>query len=117
MAQENEAVLDPIAATAVLAVATTLVTFCADYLVNSIDDLVETSGISRSFIGLILIPIVGNATEHVSAVIAALHNNMDLAMSIASGSSIQIGLLVTPFLVIVGWITGSGMSLHFETCK
>ncbi|EXM08974.1 Ca2+:H+ antiporter [Fusarium odoratissimum NRRL 54006] len=113
--EPEEPTIGPIAAIAVLCVTTVLVTVCADYLVDSIDDLVKTSGISRGFIGLILIPIVGNAAEHVTAVVVALRDKMDLAMGVAVGSSIQIALLVTPFLVIVGWIIGAPMTLHFET--
>ncbi|EWZ78512.1 Ca2+:H+ antiporter [Fusarium oxysporum f. sp. lycopersici MN25] len=62
----------------------------------------EGEGISRGFIGLILVPIVGNAAEHVTAVVVALRDKMDLAIGIAVGSSIQIALLVAPFLVIDG---------------
>jgi Ca2+:H+ antiporter len=113
--EHEEPSIGPLAAMAVLVVTTVLVTICADYLVDSIDDLVTTSGISRAFIGLILIPIVGNAAEHVTAVVVAVRDKMDLAMGVAIGSSIQIALLVTPFLVIVGWIIGSEMTLHFET--
>lgn len=109
--------LGPIAAAVVLVVVTILVAICADYLVGSIDDLVESANISKAFIGLILIPIVGNAAEHVTAVVVALRNKMDLAMGVAIGSSIQIALGVTPFLVIVGWIIGRDMTLHFETCE
>ncbi|KAJ4259797.1 Vacuolar calcium ion transporter [Fusarium torreyae] len=113
--EPEEPTIGPISAIGVLIVTTILVTLCADYLVDSIDDLVTTSGISRGFIGLILIPIVGNAAEHVTAVVVALRDKMDLAMGVAIGSSIQIALLVTPFLVIVGWIIGKEMTLHFET--
>jgi Ca2+:H+ antiporter len=66
------------AAAGVLVVTTILVSVCADYLVDSIDALVERAHISRNFIGLILIPIVGNAAEHVSAMVAAIKNRMDL---------------------------------------
>ncbi|EWZ78812.1 Ca2+:H+ antiporter [Fusarium oxysporum f. sp. lycopersici MN25] len=97
----EELTLGLVAAIAVLVVTTVLVTLCADYLVNSINGLVTTSGISRGFIGLILVPIVGNAAEHVTAVVVALRDKMDLAIGIAVGSSIQIALLVAPFLVIV----------------
>lgn len=109
--------MGPIAAAIVLVVVTVLVAVCADYLVGSIDDIVESANISKAFIGLILIPIVGNAAEHVTAVVVALRDKMDLAMGVAIGSSIQIALGVTPFLVIVGWIIGQPMSLRFETCK
>lgn len=113
--ESEEPSMGPIAAASVLVVTTLLVAVCADYLVGSIDSLVESSGISKAFIGLILIPIVGNAAEHVTAVVVAVRDKMDLAMGVAIGSSIQIALLVTPFLVIVGWIIGREMTLHFET--
>lgn len=113
--EEEEPSLGPIAATVVLVVVTVLVAICAEYLVGSIESIVETTHISRAFIGLILIPIVGNAAEHVTAVVVALRNKMDLAMGVAIGSSIQIALFMTPFLVIVGWIIGQDMTLHFET--
>lgn len=112
---EDEAVMSPWSAAAVLVVTTILVSICADYLVESIDSLVERGGISRSFIGLILIPIVGNAAEHVTAVVVAVKNKMDLAMGVAIGSSLQIALFVTPFLVVLGWIMDRDMDLHFET--
>jgi Ca2+:H+ antiporter len=115
--EAEEPTLGPIAAGVVLVVVTVLVAICAEYLVGSIEDIVETTHISKAFIGLILIPIVGNAAEHVTAVVVALRNKMDLAMGVAIGSSIQIALFMTPFLVIVGWIIGQDMTLHFETCK
>jgi Ca2+:H+ antiporter len=58
-------------------------------------------GIKKSFIGLILIPIVGNAAEHTTAVVMALKNKMDIAIEIAVGSCLQIALFVAPLLVLV----------------
>lgn len=113
--EEDDTTMSPWSAAAVLIATTLLVSFCADYLVDSIDAIVEQHNISKNFIGLILIPIVGNAAEHVTACVVAVRNKMDLAMGVAIGSSIQIALLVTPFLVILGWIIGQPMSLHFET--
>ncbi|KAH0547501.1 hypothetical protein GP486_008427, partial [Trichoglossum hirsutum] len=98
---EDEPELSPTAAGVVLLVVTVAVAACAEYLVGSIDDIVETSHISKTFIGLILIPIVGNAAEHVTAVIVSMKDKMDLALNVAIGSSLQIALLVTPFLVIL----------------
>ena len=112
---ESETLLGPWAAGAVLVVITLLVAICAEYLVGSIDSIVEEAHISKTFIGLILIPIVGNAAEHVTAVIVAWKNKMDLAIGVAIGSSLQIALFVTPFLVILGWAMDRDMSLHFET--
>ncbi|KAH6724373.1 Sodium/calcium exchanger protein-domain-containing protein [Leptodontidium sp. MPI-SDFR-AT-0119] len=68
-----------------------------------------------TFIGLILLPIVGNAAEHVTAIVVAVKDKMDLAMGVAIGSSMQIALLVTPSLVLLGWAIGVDMTLHFET--
>ncbi|KAG7196196.1 Vacuolar membrane antiporter with Ca2+/H+ and K+/H+ exchange activity [Scheffersomyces spartinae] len=99
----------------VLVVATVLVSLCADYLVGSIDDIVESSGLSKTFIGLIVIPIVGNAAEHATAIIVAMKDKMDLAIGVAVGSSLQIALFVTPFMVVVGWIFDVPMSLYFST--
>ncbi|KAF8254057.1 Calcium/proton exchanger [Wilcoxina mikolae CBS 423.85] len=109
------ALLSPIEAGLVLVFVTLLVAVCAEYLVGSIEGIVKSSGISKTFIGLILIPIVGNAAEHVTAIVVAMKNKMDLAIGVAIGSSMQIALLVTPFLVILGWIIGQPMSLYFQT--
>ncbi|KAL8905395.1 MAG: hypothetical protein Q9171_006680 [Xanthocarpia ochracea] len=107
-------VLSPWAAGIALVIVTIAVAVCAEYLVDSIDSIVERAHISRTFIGLILLPIVGNAAEHVTAVVVATKNKMDLAIGVAIGSSMQIALLVTPFLVILGWAIGQPMSLQFE---
>jgi Ca2+:H+ antiporter len=111
----EEPLLSPWAAGVALLVITVAVAVCAEYLVDSIDSIVKTAHISKTFIGLILLPIVGNAAEHVTAVVVAYKNKMDLAIGVAIGSSMQIALLVTPFLVILGWIIHQPMTLHFET--
>ncbi|RMD41781.1 hypothetical protein DV735_g3358, partial [Chaetothyriales sp. CBS 134920] len=113
--EEGDQILGVGGALTLLVVVTILVSLCADYLVDSIDDIVASSGISKTFIGLILIPIVGNAAEHVTAVIVAYKDKMDLAIGVAIGSSLQIAIFVTPFLVVLGWIMNRPMSLHFET--
>ncbi|MCJ1225892.1 hypothetical protein MMC12_002541 [Toensbergia leucococca] len=112
---EEAQILSPWAAGVALIVITVAVAVCAEYLVDSIDAIVQTAHISKTFIGLILLPIVGNAAEHVTGVVVAWKNKMDLAIGVAIGSSMQIALLVTPFLVILGWIIGQPMTLHFET--
>lgn len=112
---EDEQILGPWAAGVALVVVTVMVAICAEYLVNSIDSIVQTAHISKTFIGLILLPIVGNAAEHVTAVVVAWKDKMDLAIGVAIGSSMQIALLVTPFLVILGWIIDQPMTLHFES--
>ena len=114
-ASQEAEILGPWAAGAALVVVTVVVAVCAEFLVDSIDSIVESAHISKTFIGLILIPIVGNAAEHVTAVVVAYKNKMDLAIGVAIGSSLQIALFVTPFLVVLGWATDRKMTLHFET--
>ncbi|KIW02384.1 calcium/proton exchanger, variant [Verruconis gallopava] len=112
--EEEEHILSPWAAGVALLVVTVMVAVCAEYLVDSIDSIVETSHISKTFIGLILIPIVGNAAEHVTACVVAYKGKMDLAIGVAIGSSLQIAIFVTPFLVILGWIIHQPMTLLFQ---
>jgi len=92
---------------------TGLVAVCAEFMVDSINGLVETSSIGEAFIGLIILPIVGNAAEHVTAVTVAMKNKMDLAIGVAVGSSIQIALFITPLVVMIGWIMDRQMTLYF----
>jgi len=113
--EEEEPTMGPWAAGSVLIVVTIAVAVCAEYLVDSIDSLVETAHISKTFVGLILLPIVGNAAEHATSIVVAVRDKMDLAIGVAVGSSMQIALLVTPFLVILGWVIDRPLTLHFET--
>lgn len=113
--EEEEAPLMPLwMAMVLLAVITALVAVCAEFLVDAIQDVCEQWGVSQTFVGLVLLPIVGNAAEHVTAVTVAYKNKMDLALGVAVGSSMQIALLVTPFMVILGWIINIPMSLYFN---
>ncbi|KAK4443188.1 Sodium/calcium exchanger protein-domain-containing protein [Podospora aff. communis PSN243] len=105
--------LTGLSSSVVLLLVTLLISFCAHYMVSSIDDVAQTYGISKKFIGLILIPIVGNAAEHSTACVVAVKDKMDLAMSVAIGSTIQIGLLATPVLVLVAWPMGRELTLQF----
>ncbi|KAI1972335.1 hypothetical protein LOZ56_002553 [Ophidiomyces ophidiicola] len=106
--------LSRIVSVILLVISTGLVAACAEFLVNSIDYLVKNTGISQAFIGLIIIPIVGNAAEHATAVAMASKNKMDLAIGVALGSSIQIALFVTPIIVLLGWCLRTEMSLYFS---
>lgn len=102
------------AAIFMLLISTGLVAVCADFMSDAIEPMVESSGISQAFIGLIILPIVGNAAEHVTAVTVAMKNKMDLAIGIAVGSSIQIAIFITPVIVILGWIMSKSMTLYFN---
>jgi len=103
-----------VAAAAVALLAVTVVTaFCADYLVASIEETANRYSIPKPFIGLILLPIVGNAAEHVTAVFMAMRDRMETTIGICVGSSIQIAVFVIPLLVIIGWITDHQLTLFF----
>jgi Ca2+:H+ antiporter len=111
---EEQRHLSRTSAVILLICSTGLVAICAEFLVDSINYLVENSGVSQAFIGLIILPIVGNAAEHVTAVTVAAKNKMDLAINVALGSSIQIALFVTPIIVLLGWCLNTDMSLYFS---
>lgn len=86
---------------------------CSDALVDCIGDVSENYGLSKAFIGVILLPIVGNAAEHATAVTCAYNGMMDLALGVAVGSSTQIALFVVPVSVLFGWIYDKPMNLNF----
>lgn len=112
--EEEEPEISRTSAVLLLLGSTALVALCAEFMVDAIDGVVSgSSGISEAFIGLILLPIVGNAAEHVTAITVAVKNKMDLAIGVAIGSSIQIAIFVTPLVVILGWIMNKDMSLYF----
>ncbi|HEY3934684.1 MAG TPA: calcium/proton exchanger [Gemmatimonadales bacterium] len=100
-------------ALAVLAIATIAVAVESEFLVDTIGPVTRSLGISQGFLGLIVIPIVGNAAEHASAVVAARRGRIELAIQIALGSSTQVALFVAPLLVLIGGLVGPGMDLVF----
>ena len=98
----------------VLLAATLVVAIESEWLVGSLEVATKQLGLSELFTGVILLPIIGNAAEHATAVTVALKNKMDLSLSVAVGSSMQIALFVAPVLVIAGWLTGQPMDLDFN---
>ncbi|KAI9680945.1 MAG: hypothetical protein M1829_001025 [Trizodia sp. TS-e1964] len=110
----QEKYLSLTSAVILLLCSTALVALCAEFLVGSINDLISTGGVSEAFIGLIVLPIVGNAAEHVTAVVMAHKNKVDLALNVALGSSIQIALFVTPIVILLGWALQKDMTLYFS---
>ena len=102
-------------ALAVLAVATIGVAFESEILVHAVEEVTTTLGWSEGFLGLIIIPIIGNAAEHSTAIIVARKGQTDLALQIALGSSTQVALFVAPVLVFIGVALGQPMNLAFST--
>ena len=98
-------------AVAALAAAGVLVAVESDLLVGALEPAVRQWGLSKLWVGLVLVPIVGNAAEHSTAVIVAMKGKVDLALDIAIGSSAQVALLVAPLLVFAGLLFGHDLTL------
>ncbi len=86
----------------------------SEFLVGSLDIVTETLGLSEFFVGIIIVPLIGNVAEHLVAVQVAIKNQMDLSLSIALGSSLQIALFVAPLLVFISLAMGNPMALEFN---
>jgi Ca2+:H+ antiporter len=97
-----------------LVVATLLIAWMSKLLVGAVEAASHALGLTEVFVGVIVVAIVGNAAEHSTAVVVARKNQVDLAMNIAIGSSIQIALLVAPLLVFASYLVGpTPMDLRF----
>jgi Ca2+:H+ antiporter len=100
-----------------LFVAVAGVALMSEFLVGAVEPTAKAFGLTEVFVGVILVAIIGNAAEHSTAVLVAAKNQMDLAMNIAVGSSIQIALLVAPLLVFASYLFGSPMDLLFTSLE
>jgi Ca2+:H+ antiporter len=100
-------------AVTMLAGSTVFVAIMSEFLVGALEPTVEELGISKLFVGLIVVPIVGNAAEHSSAIFLAAKDKMDISIEIAIGSSTQIALFVAPMLVFISLIIGNPMDFIF----
>ncbi len=98
----------------VLAATTVVTAIVSEALVSTIEPLTHQVGLNEFFVGLIVLPIVGNAAEHFSAITAAMHNRMETSMAITAGSSIQVALLAAPILVLAGPLLGTPLDLNFS---
>jgi Ca2+:H+ antiporter len=97
----------------VLLAATALVALMSEFLVGAVQETSDKLGMTKVFVGVIVVAIIGNAAEHSTAVLVALKNKMDLALNIAIGSSIQVALFVAPVLVFASYLFGKPMDLLF----
>jgi Ca2+:H+ antiporter len=102
-------------AVGVLLLATVVVALESELLVGALEPALEDTGISKLFVGLIIVPIVGNAAEHSSAVLFALRNKVDVTLEIAIGSSTQVALFVAPALVFISLAVQHPMDFVFST--
>ncbi|MEW6635187.1 MAG: calcium/proton exchanger [Actinomycetota bacterium] len=110
---EGHAPFGKVASLVILLVSTAGVAYVSEAFVGAIEPLVEEYGVSELFVGVILVPLVGNIAEHLVGVQIAYKNNMDFSMAISLGSSIQVALLVTPILVFLGPLLGHPLNLTF----
>ena len=96
-----------------LTIATIFVSWMAEIMVHSVEAAGETIGLPAVFIGVILLPLFGNAAEHFTAVVVAGKDRMDLSLGIAIGSSVQIAAFVAPLVILLAWALGVNLSFEF----
>ena len=97
-----------------LALSTIGIVILSELLVGSVEAVVAKSGISEFFLGIILVPIIGNVAEHLVSITVAYKNKMELSMEIAVSSSLQIALFVAPILVFISLLMGNPLTLVFN---
>ncbi|KAH9804480.1 vacuolar cation/proton exchanger 5 [Citrus sinensis] len=97
-----------------LAIMTAWISILSQYVVDAIEGASASWNIPISFISVILLPIVGNAAEHASAIMFAMKDKLDISLGVAIGSSTQISMFGIPFCVVIGWIMGRPMDLNFQ---
>lgn len=112
--EEDEPVIAAPCACVMLLVATVLVAFHCEFLVDSIEGVQEEFSIKKAFIATVILPMVGNFSEVIAAVSIACKGKIDLAMGVAIGSATQIALCVIPISVFIGMAYGQNMDLDFE---
>jgi Ca2+:H+ antiporter len=100
-------------AISILLGATVLIALLSEFLVGTIENVRASFGVTETFVGVIVVAIVGNAAEHSTAILMALKNKMDLSVGIAIGSSLQIALFVAPVLLFLSYGFGNPMDLEF----
>ena len=96
-----------------LLTATALVSWMAELLVHSVEEAAQELDLPHLFIGVILLPLFGNAAEHFTAVTVAAKDKMDLSFAISMGSSTQIAVFVAPLMVLLAWILGVPLTFEF----
>lgn len=102
------------AAVLVLGICTVLTACCSEFLIESLEGAIDTWHVSKEFLGIIVLPIIGNAAEHYTAIIVAGRDKMDLSLSVAVGSACQMALFATPVTVLIGWAFGKDIDLNFH---
>eukprot|EP00927_Polykrikos_kofoidii_P012323 TRINITY_DN15311_c0_g2_i1.p1 TRINITY_DN15311_c0_g2~~TRINITY_DN15311_c0_g2_i1.p1 ORF type:complete len:473 (-),score=80.25 TRINITY_DN15311_c0_g2_i1:84-1448(-) len=116
--ETEESAISASCAIGLLFVSTAIVAFSSELLTDSLESALASSNLTKAFVSVILIPIVGNACEHAAAIRFAMHDKPGLSVGIAVGSAVQVAIFVAPFAVLMGWAlgsspTGENMDLNF----
>jgi len=101
-------------AAGVLILATVFIAWLSEVLVGAVEPVIVSLGWTEFFLGIVIIPIVGNVAEHLAAVQVAAKGKMDMSLEISVGSSLQIALFVAPVLVFVSLLMGNPLTLVFD---
>jgi Ca2+:H+ antiporter len=112
--ESDEVHIHPTVALVLLLSSATLVSFCAEFMVVSIEHVIADAPLTEAFLGLIILPLLGNVAELATAVTVAVKQKIDLAINVTVGSAIQISLFMAPVIVLLGWATGKELSLYFD---
>jgi Ca2+:H+ antiporter len=98
----------------VVVIALLCAVFCVRYLFTSVDGVVQSEHISRTFIGLVLLPISTHASNNIQTLVNARKNKMDQAIEMTLGASVNITLVTLPVLILTGWAVHQPMSMQFQ---
>jgi hypothetical protein len=110
---QNDSISKP-ASIILLLISAGFISTAAEFLVSSIEHVVANARLTEAFLGLIILPLLGNTAELGTAVTVAIKNKIDLAINVTVGSAIQITLFMAPAMVVMGWVTGRDMTLEFD---
>lgn len=97
-----------------IVLSTIILYFTSEKLILNVRDIVSCYNISQEFLGIVIIPLLGNIGENMTSIISAMKNRINLSIEIAIGSSIQITLFVTPLLIIIAFLEGAPMTFLFS---
>ncbi|KAJ2847204.1 hypothetical protein IWW36_003973 [Coemansia brasiliensis] len=101
-------------AAVLLVLISVLVAMSSDILVDSVEELTKHYAITHTFVGMVLLPIAASASEHAMSVVVAVRDKMDVCITVAVGTSMQMTLFVLPVLIIIAWIMNRPLTLFFD---
>ncbi|KAG2451959.1 hypothetical protein HYH02_003733 [Chlamydomonas schloesseri] len=112
--EEEELILSKTGCFVWLTIVTIFISFLSEFVTDAIRGASKSLGVPMPFLTTILLPIVGNAAEHASAIVFAYKNKVEIALGVAVGSSTQVSMMVVPFCVLLAWTMGLPLDLDFN---